>query len=728
MTAIALEPAVTDETRPSFVSRLVRGRPDDPAWVRPSLVALLLLTAFAYMWALGASGWANSFYSAAVQAGTVSWKAMFFGSSDAANFITVDKPPAALWVMELSTRMFGVSSWSILLPQAIEGVAAVGLLYLCVRRWFTPAAGLIAAAVFAFTPVAVLMFRFNNPDALLVLLLVAAAYATTRAIEKASLRWLVLTAILIGTAFLTKSLQAFLVVPAFALAYVIAAPVGFGRRLLHLGVAGCAIVVASGWWVAIVELWPTSSRPYIGGSQTNSALELIFGYNGFGRLTGEEAGSVVPGGAASNTGGLLTGGPTGLGAGGAGPGGGSMWGATGWSRMFSSEVGGQVSWLLPAAMILLVAMVAYSLTKGRTDRLRVAVLIWGGWLLTTVIVFSYMQGIFHAYYTVALAPAIGAIVGIGGTELWKRRETWAARIGLSSVIGVSAIWAFVLLGRSPSWFPLLRFMILLAGISVAVILLLAPWFRARTMLAIVVVAVALGLVAPAAYAAQTVSTVHSGSIPTAGPTVVGGRGGPGGGPGGPGGGPGGMGRPGAQNRLGGPGGFGAQGQPGGGQPAGPGTGHGMFGPPSLGQNGQGPGQSQRGTGPGGGLLNGSSASAAMVAALQHDASKYTWVAAAVGSNTASGYQLGSGKPVMAIGGFNGSDPAPSLAQFQQYVAQGKIHYFIAGGGMGGPGGATGGPGGGKSGTSSQITSWVQSNFTAQTINGVTVYDLTMPNQ
>ena len=173
-------------------------------------------TAFIYIWDLGASGWANSFYSAAVQAGTKSWKAFFFGSSDASNFITVDKPPASLWVMEISARLFGLNAWSILVPQALEGVATVGLLYATVRRWFSPAAALIAGSVVALTPVAALMFRYNNPDALLVLLLTASAYATVRAIERSSPRWLVLAGALVGFGFITKMLQAFLVVPALA--------------------------------------------------------------------------------------------------------------------------------------------------------------------------------------------------------------------------------------------------------------------------------------------------------------------------------------------------------------------------------------------------------------------------------------------------------------------------------------------------------------------------------
>ncbi len=259
---------------------------------------------------------------------------MFFGSSDAANSITVDKTPASLWVMALSVRVFGLSSWSILVPQALMGVGAVGLLYATVRRWSGPAAGLVAGAVLALTPVAVLMFRFNNPDALLVLLLVAAAYATVRATERASARWLVLAGALVGFGFLTKMLQALLVVPAFGLVYLVAAPTTVRRRIGHLLAAGLALLVAAGWWVAIVALVPASARPYIGGSQDNSILELILGYNGFGRLTGNETGSVGGGGGGGGTG---------------------MWGETGWGRLFDAEIGGQVAWLLPAALILLAA-------------------------------------------------------------------------------------------------------------------------------------------------------------------------------------------------------------------------------------------------------------------------------------------------------------------------------------------------------------------------------------
>ena len=175
-----------------------------------------------YLWSLSASGWANSFYAAAAQAGSKSWKAWFFGSSDSANSITVDKPPAALWIDGLSVRLFGLSSWSVLVPQALLGVATVGVVYAAVRRWFSAHAALLAGAVLALTPVATLMFRFNNPDALLVLLITLAAYCTLRGIEDGRRRWVVLTGVAIGFGFLAKQLQVLLVVPPLTLAYLIA--------------------------------------------------------------------------------------------------------------------------------------------------------------------------------------------------------------------------------------------------------------------------------------------------------------------------------------------------------------------------------------------------------------------------------------------------------------------------------------------------------------------------
>src|SRR5581483_7412590 len=356
-----------------------------------------------------------------------SWKALVFGSFDSSNFITVDKSPGALWVMDLFARVFGLNAWSILVPQAIEGVAAVALLYATVKRVFSPAAGLIAGAVLALTPVATLMFRYNNPDALLTLLLIGAAYALVRALEDTRTRWLVAMGALLGFAFLAKMLQAFIVVPVFGLVYLFAADTPLRRRIVQLLAAGASMLVAGGWWVAVVALTPASARPFVGGSQNNSIFNLIFGYNGFGRITGNERGSV---------GGF--GGGTGAG----------RWGATGLTRLFNAEIGGQISWLLPAALVLGSAMVLLTVRLHRTDRRRASVLMWGGWLVLTGLVFSLAKGIFHPYYTVALAPAVGAMVGIGAVTFWKHRARYSYL--LSGTVLVSTWWSFVLLGRSPA--------------------------------------------------------------------------------------------------------------------------------------------------------------------------------------------------------------------------------------------------------------------------------------
>jgi 4-amino-4-deoxy-L-arabinose transferase-like glycosyltransferase len=658
------------------VSSLVRGNVQDPTWVRPALIGLLGTTALLYLWNLAASGWANAYYSAAVLAGTKSWAAFFFGSLDASNFITVDKAPGALWVMEISARLFGFNAWSVLAPQALEGVATVAIVYLAVRRWFGPAAGLLAGAVVALTPVAGLMFRFNNPDALLVLLITAATYATLRAIENGRTRWLVLAGALIGAGFLAKELQAFVIIPVLAGVYLFAGPPSIGRRIGQVLAAAVAVIVSSGWWIAAVELIPSASRPYIGGSQNNDLISLIFGYNGFGRLTGNESGSIGGFGAL-----------------------GSRWGLTGWNRLFNPQFGGQISWLIPAAVIVLGASLMLTFRRPRTDIVRAAFLIWGGALLLTGAVFSFAQGIIHPYYTVALAPAIGALVGMGGVYLWQHRSEQIARLALAGAVAGTALWAFVLLGRSSTFVPGLQAAVLVAGLIAAILILSLSNASRKASLTIAALATVAVLAGPAAYTVDTVSTAHTGAIPSAGPAVA-----TGGGPGGPFGGGGGGGR------FGGPGGaFG--GGFGGGVPRG--------GPNSaFGGGGGNPGAGRGNPGGGTGFLGASRPAGDLVNLLQANANRYSWVAATVDANNAAGYELATGDPVMAIGGFNGTDPTPSLAQFQQYVRDGKIHYFIAGGrGLGS---------GSTSSNAGQISAWVQQNFTATTVGGVTVYDLTSP--
>jgi 4-amino-4-deoxy-L-arabinose transferase-like glycosyltransferase len=633
-------------------------------WARPALIALLVLTAAAYLWDLSASGTANSFYAAAVQAGTKSWKAFFFGSLDSSSFITVDKPPASIWVMALSGRIFGFDSLSMLVPQVLEGVAAVALLYHAVKRWFGPGAGLMAGLMLAVTPVAALMFRFNNPDALLVCLLVAAAYCLIRALDGASTRWMIAVGTMIGFAFLAKMMQAFLVLPAFGLVYLVAAPTGLRRRVLQLLAGSSAIVVSAGWWVAIVALWPAGSRPMIDGSPTNNIFNLITGYNGLGRI---------------------------FGASGPGGGGGSNFsGATGPLRLFNELMGGQVSWLLPAALLALGVGLWTSRRAPRTDRTRAAMSLWGGWLVISAIVFSFGSGVIHTYYTVALAPAIAALVAIGVAALWRDRERLGTRALLATGVVITAGWSWILLDRTAQWQSWLRALVGVSASLAVAGLLAAPLMRRlghRAWVGIAALAVVACLSGPIAYSAQTIASAHTGSTPSAGPSSAATGGAPG--------------------------------------------------------------------GRGGGSAGETSTSSALVKALESNAGRYRWVAAVSGSQSAASLELATaGSPVMAIGGFNNEGGNLTLAQFKQYVARGKIHYYIAGtnngpGGGGGGGqpsrGAIGGtppiggkaparlqggptgagaPGGQRGSNSSAITSWVKAHYTAATVGGQTLYDLT----
>ncbi len=659
---------------------------------RLELAAVLAGTAVLYLWNLGASGWANAFYSAAAQAGSQDWTAWFFGSSDAANAITVDKPPASLWIMGLSVRIFGLSAWSILVPQALMGVGSAWLVYLAVRRAAVPAtgdvrlahrAGLLAAAVLALTPVATLMFRFNNPDALLVLLMTAAAYGVLRAVQEDRLRWLLLAGVFLGFGFLAKQLQVLLVVPGFALAYLVAAPGGIRRRLVRLGAAAAAMVVSAGWWLLAVELTPANMRPYIGGSQDNSILELTLGYNGLGRLTGDETGSV---------------------------GGGNGWGVPGIFRMFNSEFGGQIAWLLPSALILAAGLLWVGRRAPRTDPVRTSVTIWGSWVLVTGLVFSFMAGIIHPYYAVALAPGIAGLVGLGTILLWQRRRQAAAAIFLAAAVAAAALTAFYLLGTTTAYGPWLRWLVLTGGLAAAAGIGMGRFLRLRSIQrTTAALAIAASLAGPLAYSITTAATAHSGAIVSAGPASGFGAGGRG------------------------PGGFAAGSRNQSGRGAGQGvTGQGSTGQGATGQSFQQQGSQQAtpggtgGTTPGGagfagapgggmgGLLGAPTPSADLVATLKDGASNYTWAAAVVGSNNAAGYQLATELPVMAVGGFNGTDPSPTLAQFQELVAQGKIHCFISGGTMRSTSGSD---------AAAQIAQWVSENFAPQSVGGTTLYIL-----
>ena len=671
-------------------------------WI--AVAALMLAAAFVFFWNLTASGYANEFYSAAAQAGSKNWEAFLWGSLDAGNAITVDKPPASIWLMALSVRLLGLSSFAILLPQALMGVACTYLLYATVRRVWGNAAGIVAGVVFITTPVAVLMFRFNNPDALLILLMLGAAACVLRGLElpadrhgnRVRTRWYAVAGLLIGLGFLTKQFQVLLVLLGFGLAMLLLSPTPWPRRLLDAVVALGAMVIGAGWWVLLTVLVPSGSRPYFGGSQTDSFIELTFSYNGLGRLTGNETGSVIPSASEALSGGQ-----------------GGMWGETGLFRLWTSDFGDQITWLAPIAFAALflgpakkgqVYFGRFYLGKREHEadldtvaRIRRAqIVIFGAWLVVTWLVFSFMAGIFHAYYTVALSPAIAVLVAICGANLLELRDhPWMPGIA-GLLIAMTSAWDMALILRSGSfaWLGVCIGVIgVVAGLALCIIgfwmqdRLPATWSMAlkhgaRGIAAVGIIALLAG---PIVWTACTISTGHTGSIVTAGPSNM-------------------------------------DGGPSGGGPSNNGAPNGAGGTATDGSSSKSASDSiDAGTLDGGsGLLGGDSANDSLVELLTQNASGYRWAAATTGSQNAASYQLASELPVMAIGGFNGSDPAPTPNEFKAYVAQGLIRYYIASGGMGG---GMGGTQMGGSSAASEIAEWVAQNYTAQTIGNTTVYDL-----
>lgn len=670
-----------------------------------ALAGLLVLACAIFFVNLTASGYANEFYAAAAQAGSTSWESFLWGSLDSGNAITVDKPPASIWVMALSVRLFGLSSLSILLPEALMGVATTFMLYATVRRYWGNWTAIAAGAIFALTPVAALMFRFDNPDALLVLLMTISAYAVLRAMEydtshagaRRRTAWMVLAGILIGLGFLTKQLQVMLVLPGFAVAFLIASPSRPLRRVVDGLIAVAAACVSAGWWVLLTVLVPANMRPYFAGSQHNSFIELTFGYNGFGRLTGSEEGSVVAGGSRN----------------------GGMWGQTGLSRLFDGIYGTQIAWLAPLAFSGIVIGLVVVGRAVRIDLRRASIVVFTGWLVTTWLVFSFMAGIFHQYYTVALAPALAVLAAVGCTGLWVARERLWMRVATPLLILLQSWWSFTLIGRA-QWLPWLKWAVLVAGIAAA-ILLIASWLiHVRLLAAAGSVLAAIALMAgPTAWTLYTVGTAHTGSIVTAGPEVSGSNGFGGGNGGGF-----------TRGGFGQGGGQMSQGFSRGGRQGGSSQSQNNGGP-SLGGNSTGGQQppSSNGTefstrnrrggtrsgGFGGGFLGSSTASAKITAMLS--ASTTRWAAATTGSQSAARYQLASQHAVIAIGGFNGSDPSPTFAQFKQYVSEGLIHYYISGGSD------TRGRQLGGSDNASKIASWVSEHYKSQVVDGVTIYDL-----
>jgi 4-amino-4-deoxy-L-arabinose transferase-like glycosyltransferase len=693
------QPAATAAASGGFRSRILRvflGRDGDPRWARPGFWALLIATAALYLINITSSGYANEFYAASVKSATKSWTALLFASLDSGLSITVDKPPAAIWIMGLSARIFGFSSASLLVPQALMGVATVALLYAAVRRVSGPGAGLVAGALAALTPVAALIFRFDNPDALLTLAMTAAAYMVVRALQsekgRGALWWMVGAGALIGLAFMTKMLQGLLVLPALGLAYLLFSSRSLKARIGHLLAATGALIVSGGWLIALCAVWPAASRPYIGGSTNNSLWELALGYNGLGRIFG----------GGGNGGGSSTG----------------FGGTAGILRMFNSSFATEVSWFLPAALLLLVAGFVYRGRAARTDGVRASLVIWGGWLLITGVVFSFMSGTIHPYYAVALVPAIAAVVAIGGRELFSHvsngRPTGLIARGLIALtVAGTATWGFVLLNTyASSWLPAMKWVALIGGVGGAIMWflfgILGTSLTWRRLAAGALIVASLSAVTPsAAWTVATAASAHSGSIPTSGPSVASNSGGMGGGGSAP---SGGMGAASGQQGTPPSGDMGSGGQQGG-----------MGGTPPSGDMGsgsqQGSSQQQGSSESTGGQPGGSSTSSSAELISLLNSAGTTWSAAVVGDQSAASLILNTDTAVYCIGGWSGSDNNISLDAFKALVASGQIHYFIASGQN------SGGPGG-DSTSASEITSWVTSTFTSTTVGSSTVYDLT----
>lgn len=635
---------------------LLRARAGDPAWARPALIGVLLLAAVLCCWDITISGNSNTYYAAAVKSASVDWKAWFFGSLDPGGFITVDKPPLSIWLMGLSARVFGFSSASMLLPGALCTVAAAGLLYTTVKRAFGPAAGIAAALALATTPITVAIARVNNPDALLILLLVASASFTQKAIDSGKTRHLAWAGAMVGLAFMTKMLQGWMVVPALAAAYLLAGKPALGRRLVQLAVAGAAMVVVSAAWPVAVTLWP-GSTPYIGGSTDGSVWNLIFGYNGFGRLTGNENGMGGGGGA-------------------------SFGGLPGLGRLFNEQVGAQIAWLLPLAAVSLVAGLWLTRRGPRTDVRRASLVLFGLWAIVHALIFSTAKGTFHPYYTSALAPAVAALSGIGVVVMgrWATRA-WAGVAVLGATIAGTAWLAVDLLDRTAGYAEWLRVAVPVAAV-VAIAGLVAIRAGGRRFVAVAAVAGAFALgAAPASYAIANVGHALNGNNVLAGPSGTG---------------------------QGGGGGFGG---------GGAGFRGGTGGPPSGGAPG---GTRPSGAATGGGMMGGGSVDASLISYLEAHQGTAKYLVAVTGSQQSAPIILQTGKAVVTIGGFSGSDNVPSASQLAAMVKSGELKYIL----LSSDGGGGRGPGGGSS---SEISTWVQAHGTA--VSGVsstggTLYELT----
>src|SRR6266700_2954156 len=629
-------PTITRENLPEQSAvQSKNGRP--LLWRRLALAVVMLISIFMNFYQLGQNGFGNLYYASAIRSMLDSWHNFFFVAFDPGGFVSIDKPPLGFWLQTASAKIFGFTPFSIFLPQALAGVLSVLLLYYLVRRHFGVVAGLLAALALAISPISVLTNRNNTIDSTLVLVMLLGAWAVLRAAESGKLRWLLLCAVFVGVGFNIKMLEAYLVVPAYGLLYLMAAPRSIWARIGHLALAALLMLTISLSWAVAVDLTPAASRPYVGSSQNNSEISLALGYNGIQRLLGQfgfggsNAGSSTSGnttrqlpGAGSSTGTFTRDFPqTDTGSSGQPPqnvgsasGGGSSGmfntGNPGLLRLFNEPLGGQIVWLLPMALLGMLALAWQGRPRFREDRTQQSLILWGTWLLTMAVFFS-IATFFHQYYLSTFAPAICALFGIGVVVMWQdyRRSGWRGWL-LPLALLLTALEQIHIIMSDPSWgMWLIPLIAIPCAIAAAIMFAgrLMPHIRLHTRVLASVLGVALLalLLTSAVWSTIPVLADETASLPVAGAS--------------------------GQST------FGARGM--------------------------------------------SSIDTALISYLQAHKGNAKYLVAVASSNEADSIILETNQPVMALGGFSGSDPILTTSQLAALVKSGTVRYFLLNGSGGG---------------------------------------------
>ncbi|MCT9623757.1 glycosyltransferase family 39 protein [Pseudarthrobacter equi] len=604
------------------------------SWEQVGLAVLLMATAASFLWGLDRNGWANPYYSAAAQAGSQDWKAFFFGALDAGNLITVDKPPLSIWIMSLSVRLFGLNSWALLVPQALMGITTTWIIYKIIRRSLGAPPALLGGLVYATTPVVVLMSRYNNPEPLMGLLTVAAAYFILRAIDDGRWAWYLLAGTSLGLGFMAKQIQAFVPIPALLVAVFIFGAGTLAARFLRVLGSLAALLVSGGWWVAVVELTPASNRPYVGGSVTNSILELTLDYNGlarFIRIPTQSNGNRATSNAelAPYNGGF--------------------------TRIFDGNFAPEIAWLTFTAIALTIVMITLHRSLSLARQQRLLAVLSGTWFASTLLLLCFMGSMIHTYYTYSLAAPLALVIPVGLASLWSRRERLVIRLIGGLIIGSSTYMCLRVIYYSDEWPAWFRTLVVATGIIAVLGWLLAKNHKQARVVGIAV-AVAL-VIAPVGANFYTLSKAQNGTNPQSGPLAN---------------------DPMAMSRL---------------------LLTAKAGTPAWALQ----------------TAYGSQPVEAVTNMLSQERGTGTWAAATFSAQNAALYQLESGQPVMAVGGWLGTDPAPTLSQFRKFVAERKIGFFIwqqdllARGEL--------------SQETIDITRWVEANFEERSLGGVKYYDL-----